>query len=362
MDTERALIIGVKLPKVFDFEFNESIEELKLLAKSAGAEVVDAITQERKRIDQTYFVGKGKVSEIKETIEETDSNLVIFDEELTPAQVRNLEKILEVKVIDRTMLILDIFVNRAQTAEAKVQVELAQLNHLLPRLTRQWTHLSKQHGGIGTKGPGETQLETDRRLISTKIKVLKKKLERIEKEREIQRKRRLDLFNVCLVGYTNAGKSTLFNCLTKSGVATENRLFSTLDSTTRKLATANGRDILLTDTVGFINKLPHQLVASFKSTLDEVRLADLLLLVVDFSHPYYLKRTQHVQEVLSEIKANKIPSITVFNKIDQSPEAYTDSGHYFTPDKKSFFISAKKKVGIEHLVKRIEFFSDEYRG
>ena len=172
----------------------------------------------------------------------------------------------------------------------------------------------------------------------------------------------MNLFNVCLVGYTNAGKSTLFNCLTKSGVITENRLFSTLDSTTRKLASSNGRDILLTDTVGFINKLPHQLVASFKSTLDEVRLADLLLHIVDFSHPYYLKRTQHVLEVLSEIGANEIPSIKVFNKIDQSPEAYADFGHYFTPDKKSFFISAKNKVGIEHLVKRIEFFSDEYKG
>lgn len=362
MDTERALIIGVKLPKVIDFEFNESIDELKLLAISAGAEIAETITQDRKKIDPTYFIGKGKVDDVKEAIFDSGANLVIFDEELSPAQVRNLEKILEVKVIDRTTLILDIFVKRARSNEAKVQVELAQLNHLLPRLTRQWTHLSKQHGGIGTKGPGETQLETDRRLIGTKIKVLKKKLERIDKERITQRKRRLNLFNVCLVGYTNAGKSTLFNCLTKSGVITENRLFSTLDSTTRKLATSNGREILLTDTVGFINKLPHQLVASFKSTLDEVRLADLLLLVVDFSHPHYLKRTQHVLEVLRDIGADKIPSITVFNKIDQSPEAYVDFGHFFTPDKKSFFISAKNKLGIEHLVKRIEFFSDEYKG
>jgi len=231
----------------------------------------------------------------------------------------------------------------------------------LPRLTRQWTHLSKQHGGIGSKGPGETQLETDRRLIGKKIKILKKKLERIDNERVTQRRRRLDLFNVCLVGYTNAGKSTLFNCLTKSGVKTENRLFSTLDSTTRKLATRNGYKTLLTDTVGFINKLPHQLVASFKSTLDEVRLADLLLLVVDFSHPHYLKRIQHVQTVLKEIKADKIPTIIVFNKIDQSPEAYSDFGHFYTPDKKNFFISAKKRTGIEYLINQIEFLSDDNR-
>ncbi len=351
--------MGVKLPRASDFEFEESLAELKLLALSAGAEVSATITQSRKQIDPAHFIGKGKVSEIKRQLQDSKANLVIFDEELTPAQVRNLEDQLEVKVIDRATLILDIFVNRARTTEAKVQVELAQLNHLLPRLTRQWTHLSKQVGGIGTKGPGETQLETDRRLIKEKIKGLKKKLEKIDRERVTQRQRRLDLFKVCLVGYTNAGKSTLFNCLTKSGVITEDRLFSTLDSTTRKLASRNGRDILLTDTVGFINKLPHQLVASFKSTLDEVRLADLLIHVVDFSHPNYLKRIKNVREVLTEIGAEKLPNIMAFNKIDISPEPYVEFGHFFTPDLKTFFLSAKKLVGIDHLIKRIVFLSDD---
>jgi len=352
-------LIGVKLPGVYDYEFEESLAELGLLTTSAGARIAACLTQERKEINPTFFVGKGKVEEIKNKLSESGANLVIFDEELTPAQIRNLENALEVKVIDRTTLILDIFVKRAKTTEAKGQVELAQLNHLLPRLTRQWTHLSKQYGGIGTKGPGETQLETDRRLIGEKIRVLKKRLEKIDRERITQRKRRLDLFKACLVGYTNAGKSTLFNCLTRAGVVTEDRLFSTLDSTTRKLAIGNGRHILLTDTVGFINKLPHQLVASFKSTLDEVRLADLLLHVVDFAHPHYLKRIANVNDVLKELGAENIPNILVFNKIDRSPEPYVEFGHFFTPDLKSFFISAKKEVGIEHLIKRIEFLSDD---
>jgi GTPase len=354
--------VGVNLPQINEYDFRESLAELELLAHSAGAHVTGTITQSRKKIHPASFIGKGKVEEIKVMLEETESTVVIFDEELTPAQIRNLEKSLEVKVIDRATLILDIFINRARTIEAKAQVELAQLKHLLPRLTRQWTHLSKQHGGIGTKGPGETQLETDKRLINTKIKVLEKKLIKIDLERVAQRKRRLDLYKVCLVGYTNAGKSTLFNCLTNSGVLTEDRLFSTLDSTTRKLAVHTSRNILLTDTVGFINKLPHQLVASFKSTLDEVRLADLLLLVVDFSHPHYLKRIANVQDVLKEIGADSIPKILVFNKIDQSAEAYADFGHYFTPDLKNFFISAKKKLGVEHIIKRITFLSDDNNG
>jgi GTP-binding protein HflX len=358
-DTERAVLVGVKMPGRFDYEFQESLEELKLLAVSAGAEVSRTVTQERKKIDPAFFIGKGKVSEIRQKLEEADANLVIFDEELSPAQVRNLERELNAKVIDRTTLILDIFVNRARTSEAKIQVELAQLNHLLPRLTRQWTHLSKQYGGIGTKGPGETQLETDRRMINNKIKMLKKKLEKIDNERNTQRKNRLDLFRVCLVGYTNAGKSTLFNCLTKSGVLIEDRLFSTLDSTTRKLSAKNGSNILLTDTVGFINKLPHQLVASFKSTLDEVRYANLLLHVVDFGHPHYMKRILNVREVLADIGADEIPTIIVFNKIDISPEPYAEFGHFFTADLKNFFISAKKRQGIEHLIKRIMYLADD---
>ncbi|MBD3217699.1 MAG: GTPase HflX [candidate division Zixibacteria bacterium] len=357
--TERAILVGVKLPRTIDHEFDESLKELRLLATSAGAKVQNIVTQERKKIDAAYFIGKGKVSEIRDLAESERANVVIFDEELTPAQIRNLENRLDIKVIDRTTLILDIFVNRAKTNEAKAQVELAQLNHLLPRLTRQWTHLSKQYGGIGTKGPGETQLETDRRLINNKIKILKKKLKKIDNERITQRKNRLDLFRVCLVGYTNAGKSTLFNCLTKSGVTTENRLFSTLDSTTRKLSDSNGHKVLMTDTVGFINKLPHQLVASFKSTLDEVRLSSLLIHVVDFSHPHYLKRIANVNEVLSDIGADKIPMIMAFNKIDKSPEPYAEFGHYFTPDLKNFFLSAIKKEGVKHLIKRITYLADD---
>jgi GTP-binding protein HflX len=214
-------------------------------------------------------------------------------------------------------------------------------------------------GGIGTKGPGETQLETDRRLINNKIKILKKRLEKIDRERITQRKRRLNLFKVCLVGYTNAGKSTLFNNLTNSGVVTENRLFSTLDSTTRKLSSPAGQNIILTDTVGFINKLPHQLVASFKSTLDEVRVADLLIHVVDFSHPHYVKRISQVNKVLDDIDAGTIPKILAFNKIDVSAEAYLDFGHIHTPDHTTYFISAKKSLGIKHLIKRIVYLADE---
>lgn len=333
--------------------------ELALLARSAGAQVITSVTQSRRKIDPAFFIGKGKVRQIKSKLIETGANLVIFDDHLSPAQVRNLEKLLDVKVIDRETLILDIFISRARTNEAKAQVELAQLNHLLPRLTKQWTHLSKQYGGIGTKGPGETQLETDRRLINKKIKVLKKRLEKIDRERVTQRKRRLNLFRVCLVGYTNAGKSTLFNRLTKSGVLTENRLFSTLDSTTRRISSRDGQNILLTDTVGFINKLPHQLVASFKSTLDEVRLADLLIHVVDFSHPHYVKRIAQVNQVLDDIDAGNIPKIIAFNKIDISPEAYMDFGHIHTPDYTTYFISAKKSIGIEQLIKRIVFLADE---
>ncbi|MCK4656353.1 MAG: GTPase HflX, partial [candidate division Zixibacteria bacterium] len=296
--TEKAVIVGVKVYPTSDYEFQESLEELSSLVTSAGARVVARVTQARKRVDSRFFVGKGKVGEIKDGMKEGDANLVIFDEQLTPAHMRNLEKELDTKVIDRGALILDIFGKRAKTKEAHVQVEMAQLEYMLPRLTRQWSHFSKQVGGIGTRGPGETQLETDRRLTRKSISVLAERLEKIDRERTVQRKRRKNLYNICLVGYTNAGKSTLFNGLTKAKVWVENMLFCTLDSTSRSLHIGNGRKVIFTDTIGFIRKLPHQLVASFQATLDEVRYADLLVHVVDFAHPHYIKRIAAVNEVL----------------------------------------------------------------
>jgi len=350
---EKAVIVGVKIAPTSDFEFQESLDELSSLVTSAGAEVVAVVAQARKRINAAFFVGKGKVSEIQERIEETGANLVVFDDELSPAQVRNLEKILEVKVIDRGALILDIFSKRAKTKEARVQVEMAQLEYTFPRLTRQWSHLSKQVGGIGTKGPGETQLETDRRMTRKRISVLAERLKRIDTERTIQRKRRKGLFNVCLVGYTNAGKSSLFNALTNEEVWVENMLFCTLDSTSRSFHVGNGRKIIFTDTIGFIKKLPYQLVASFRSTLNEVRYADLLVHVVDFSHPHYVKRIAHVKNVLEQLEADKIPRIMAFNKIDLSPEAYLQFGQIVVPNSDKFFISATKKFGLDFLIKRI---------
>lgn len=356
---EKAVIVGVKTPSTSDFEFSESLKELSALTFSAGAEVVSQVTQARKRIDPTFFVGKGKVNEIRESLVRDGGNIVIFDDQLSPAQVRNLEKALEAKVIDRGALILDIFGKRAKSKEARAQVEMAQLEYLLPRLTRQWSHFSKQVGGIGTRGPGETQLETDRRLTRKRISVLAERLKKIDKERTVQRKRRQNLFNACLVGYTNAGKSTLFNALTNEKVWAENMLFCTLDSTSRELHIGNGRKVIFTDTVGFIKKLPHQLVASFRATLDEVRLADLLVHIVDFSHPHYVKRIAAVQDVLREIGASGIPTLTVFNKIDQSPEAYLQFGQVVVPESDKFFTSATEKIGLDLLIKRIAQLAEE---
>jgi GTP-binding protein HflX len=356
---ERAVIVGVKLPTVSDFEFGESLDELASLAASAEASVVARVTQVRARIDPTFFIGKGKVEETKEAIGKTSANLVICDEQLSPAQVRNLERQLETKVIDRGALILDIFGRRATTKEARVQVEMAQLEYLLPRLTKQWVHLSKQVGGIGTRGPGETQLESDRRLTRKRISVLADRLKDIDKEREVQRRRRREFFNVCLVGYTNAGKSTLFNALTNEKVWAENMLFCTLDSTSRAMKVGNGRKIIFTDTVGFIRKLPHQLVASFRATLDEVRFADLLLHVIDFSHPNYLKHAQVVGEVLNEIGAGDVRMIKVFNKMDRSPEAYLEFGQIVAPEADKFFVSATKRIGLDLLIKRIAAIAED---
>jgi GTP-binding protein HflX len=315
-DRERCIIVGVSTRAVGRVETKEYLNELELLADTAGADVVARMSQDRDRIDSATFIGKGKVEEIHKLIVEQMIPLVIFDDDLSAVQVRNLERILECKVLDRSGLILDIFVSRAKSNEARTQVELAQLQYLLPRLTRQWTHLSKQFGGIGTKGPGETQIETDRRMIRSRISHLKEKLERISQQRSTQRKGRLHHTRAALVGYTNTGKSTLLNLLSGSDVFVENRLFATLDPTTRLVPLNPSIQMLMTDTVGFIRKLPHHLIASFKSTLEEVTEADLLLHVVDVSSTTFEEQIKVVKDTLVELGADDKPTLMVFNKID----------------------------------------------
>ncbi len=314
---ERCVLVGVSTRTATREVLADSLDELELLADTAGADVVARMTQDRDRFEPATFIGKGKVDELKTLVQEQRIPLVIFDDDLTPVQVRNLETALACKVLDRSGLILDIFASRARSSEAKTQVELAQLQYLLPRLTRAWTHLSKQFGGIGTKGPGETQIETDRRMIRTRIGHLKEKLERIGQQRETQRKGRRKHLRAALVGYTNVGKSTLLNILSGSDVFVENRLFATLDPTTRYVDLGPGNAILMTDTVGFIRKLPHHLVASFKSTLEEVTEADLLLHVVDVSHPSYEEQIAVVRETLAELNAADRTTLMVFNKVDR---------------------------------------------
>jgi GTP-binding protein HflX len=294
----------------------ESLEELSLLADSAGAAVVGQVVQTHGSVDPSVFVSKGKLDEIGDALTQSEGNLVIFDDDLSAGQSRNLAEKLRVKVIDRTELILDIFARRARTREARLAVELAQLEYLLPRLTRLWVHLSRTGGGIGTRGPGETQLEVDRRQVRTRIGTLKRGLQAVERERGVQRAGRRDLFRVALVGYTNAGKSTLFNALTRATVTADARLFATLDPTTRRLRPPASATILVSDTVGFIRKLPHHLVASFRATFAEVREADLLLHVVDATQPAAEEQIAAVQAVLSEIDALRVPTLIVLNKAD----------------------------------------------
>lgn len=308
--------MGVILPGENRWDVEDSLSELHLLVNTAGAKVTDRVLQNVSRINAATYVGKGKVSEIKKLIGKRGTDLVIFDDELSPVQLRNLEKSLECKLLDRSALILDIFAQRARTATAKTQVELAQLEYLRPRLTRHWTHLSRQKGGIGTKGPGETQIETDRRMIGQRISKLKSRLDKIDRQRTSQRKGRKAFTRVSLVGYTNAGKSTLMNALANTAVLAENRLFATLDSTTRIVSITPGRKILLSDTVGFIRKLPHRLIESFKSTLDEVRESDILLHVVDVAHDRFSDQMRVVDETLAELGAKDKPALLVFNKID----------------------------------------------
>lgn len=314
---ERCILVGVSTRTASREDLAESLDELELLADTAGADVVARLTQDRDRFEPATFIGKGKVEELRTFVVDQRIPLVIFDDDLSPAQVRNLETALECKVVDRSGLILDIFASRAKSSEARTQVELAQLQYMLPRLTRAWTHLSKQFGGIGTKGPGETQIETDRRMVRTRISHLQEKLERIGQQRLTQRKGRRKHIRASLVGYTNVGKSTLLNVLSGSDVFVENRLFATLDPTTRFVDLGGGNALLMTDTVGFIRKLPHHLVASFKSTLEEVTEADLLLHVVDVSHPYFEDQIRVVQETLAELNAADRTTLLVFNKVDR---------------------------------------------
>ncbi|GAA4803584.1 GTPase HflX [Olivibacter ginsenosidimutans] len=312
---EKAVLIGIITPNETEAQEKEYLDELAFLVETAGGQTIQTFTQRMQRADRATFVGSGKLDEIKSYIAAEEADMAVFDDELSPSQLRNIENELQVKVLDRNNLILDIFANRAKTAQAKTQVELAQLQYLLPRLTRMWTHLERQKGGIGMRGPGETQIESDRRMILNKIALLKEKLKQIDKQNETQRKNRGELVRVALVGYTNVGKSTIMNMLSKSEVFAENKLFATLDTTVRKVVIGN-LPFLLSDTVGFIRKLPHHLVECFKSTLDEVREADILMHVVDISHPNFEDHIFTVNETLKDLGAVDKPVITVFNKID----------------------------------------------
>ncbi len=347
---ERAILVGVGKHYITGsgLESYDNIEELRLLTETAGADIAGTIIQSRTDIAPTYYIGKGKADELKAEVEYTEANMVIFDNDLTPAQLSNLEKLLNIKVIDRSGLILDIFAMRARTREAKTQVELAQLKYLLPRLTRQWTHLSRQQGGIGTRGPGETQLEVDRRRIRQRISHLESIITKIERRRRTGRKKRQVCFKAALVGYTNAGKSTLLNALSGADVPVEDKLFKTLDSVTRQVRFDSAPDILISDTVGFIRDLPHELIASFKSTLDEVREADVLLLVIDITNPECEKQLDVVHSVLAELGASGTKTILVFNKIDRLEHPALIDG-LRTRYSNSVFLSGKYGDGIDEL-------------
>ena len=351
IEKEKVLLVGIYSLSSEKFQAQEHLEELALLTYSAGGIPVAKILQQRNRPDVNSYVGKGKLNEINGQINALGIKTIIFDDDLSPTQIRNVEKVTNAKVLDRSALILDIFASRAQTAAAKTQVELAQLQYLLPRLTRYWTHLSRQSGGIGTKGPGETQIETDRRIISQRIGVLKSKLEKLDKQRTTQRKSRDQMTRVSLVGYTNAGKSTLMNALTNSCVFAENQLFATLDSTVRRHQ-LKSQEILLSDTVGFIRKLPHHLVQSFKSTLDEVREADLLIHLVDGSSKMVHEYIEVVQQTLKELKSNKKQTLLVFNKVDRIDDEQHEMLRAEYPS--ALHISSVRGIGLSQLEEAIE--------
>jgi GTP-binding protein HflX len=315
VEPEKAVLVGLITSRQDKFKVEEYLDELAFLVETAGGVPIRRFIQSLDYPNPKTYVGSGKLEEIRQYINAAEADIAVFDDELGPSQIRNLEKALECRILDRTNLILDIFAKRAKTAHAKVQVELAQYQYLLPRLTRMWTHLERQRGGIGLRGPGETEIETDRRIIRDKISLLKKKLIQIDKQKATQRKNRGKMVRVALVGYTNVGKSTLMNLISKSDIFAENKLFATLDTTVRKVVIDN-LPFLLSDTVGFIRKLPHDLVESFKSTLDEVRESDILVHVVDISHPDFEEQIKTVNETLAEIGIPDRPVIMVFNKID----------------------------------------------
>lgn len=368
---ERCILVGIINRDQDEEKSREYLEELRFLADTAGADTMHMFTQKLSKPDPRTFLGSGKMEDIKGYVDAENIDMVVFDDELTPSQLKNIEALMEVKVMDRTNLILDIFAARAQTSYARTQVELAQYQYLLQRLTRMWTHLERQKGGIGMRGPGETQIETDRRIIQQKIALLKKKMQKIDVQMSTQRSNRGKLSRVALVGYTNVGKSTLLNLLCKTDVLAENKLFATLDTTVRKINIDN-LPLLMTDTVGFIRKLPTQLVESFKSTLDEVREADVLLHVVDISHPSFMDHIESVNQILQEIDSQDKPTIMVFNKIDAytyevpeteegeeaieaelAPEHY-DLDHWKrtwmnSVGERAVFISAQDKNNIEEL-------------
>ena len=338
---EKAVLVGLVYKEQTEPMVNEYLDELAFLAETAGAKAVKRFTQKLPHPDSKIFVGKGKLEEIRQFIlMKADISLVIFDDELTGSQIQNIEKELKVKIIDRSDLILDIFASRAKTAQAKTQVELAQYQYILPRLKGMWKHLERQGGGVGTRGPGETEIETDRRIVKDKIGLLRKRLAEIDKQSITQRKDRGEFIRVALVGYTNVGKSTLMNILSKSDVFAENKLFATLDTTTRKVVFEQ-TPFLLSDTVGFIRKLPHHLVESFKSTLDEVREADVLLHVVDISHPQYEDQLNVVIKTLNELGAGNKPLITIFNKMDKYEEQVFDQ--WLQPEVKTEILNDLKQ-------------------
>lgn len=351
---EKAVLVGINYSSQTNDQTKEFLDELAFLALTSGAKTTQRFTQSLKIAHSTTFVGKGKLNEIEIFVKEKEIDLVIFDDDLTPSQLRNIEKQLCCKILDRSNLILDIFASRARTAHAKTQVELAQYQYLLPRLTRMWTHLERQKGGIGMRGPGETQIETDRRIINQKISNLKLKLTKIDKQKFAQRKNRGNMVRVALVGYTNVGKSTLMNIVSKSKVFAENKLFATLDTTVRKVV-VDQVPFLLSDTVGFIRKLPHQLIESFKSTLDEVRDADVLIHVVDLSHSVYQDQMNSVNETLNELLPKSKAKIICFNKIDRlkSEELKALKEFWKNKDFQVVFISAVQKIGIDNLKKEL---------
>lgn len=358
IEKERVMLVGLYGPDTTRLQAEEYLEELGMLTETAGGITIEKVLQNKTRPDVSTYVGKGKLQELKGQMKALNIGTIIFDDDLSPTQIRNIEGGTDAKVLDRSALILDIFASRAKTSAAKTQVELAQLQYLLPRLTRYWTHLSRQSGGIGTKGPGETQIETDRRIIGQRIGVLKTKLEKLDKQRTTQRKSREGMTRVSLVGYTNAGKSTLMNSFTETNVLAENKLFATLDSTVRRHSLSN-HEILLSDTVGFIRKLPHNLIESFKSTLDEVREADILLHVVDGSSKMSQEYIEVVDTTLEELKATNKRTLLVLNKVDKMDADQIAMMRDEYPN--AAFISAERSIGLSELeVKIEELIEDNY--